>query len=289
MTTRTDSLQTTHDLLTAQLDGLATRGDWRAYLDVAARFHQYSAGNLLLILAQRPDASQVAGYRGWQRLGRQVRKGEQGIRILAPCTYRRPDDPDDDTPEPPAAADRPRRTTALRGFRATSVFDITQTDGDPLPAAPHIPRLDGDAPAHAWQQLADLVEDRGYRLERRAADRCPDANGQTDHSTRTVRVRPDLSPAQAVKTLAHELAHILLHAPDGGTLPTRRVAEVEAESVAYLTTHHLGLDSSAYTLGYVAGWSGGDTALVRTTADRVVACARSITQQLRPAPEPTPA
>src|SRR5436853_6691263 len=92
-------------------------------LTAAARFHHYSPANVLLILRQRPDATRVAGYRTWQQLGRQVRRGERGIAVLAPCTYLRPADDDHN--------DESRRI--LRGFKVAHVFDISQTDGDPLP------------------------------------------------------------------------------------------------------------------------------------------------------------
>ncbi|MGH7358774.1 MAG: ImmA/IrrE family metallo-endopeptidase, partial [Acidimicrobiia bacterium] len=110
---------------------------------------------------------------------------------------------------------------------------------------------------------------------------CAPANGRTDWTDHTVTVRPDLEPAQRAKTLAHELAHVRLHGPggDGAVLsPPRK--EVEAESVAYLVAAHVGLDSTDYTIPYVAHWSGGDLDLVLATADRVVDTARHITDEL---------
>lgn len=123
MTTTTDRLQSAHEELTAAVEALVSGDDWTAMLDVAGRFHSYSPNNCILILTQRPDAAHVAGSRQWQALGRQVRKGEHGIRILAPCTYKRDTDTDS------APTDEPARV--LRGFKIATVFDISQTDGDP--------------------------------------------------------------------------------------------------------------------------------------------------------------
>ena len=256
-----DTLTAAHQHLTNAVAALVTGDDWQRMLAVATRFHHYSAGNVMLITAQRPDATHVAGYRTWQRLGRNVRRGEHGIAILAPCTYRRPADTtgDDDA----AAA-------VLRGFRIIHVFDIAQTDGEPLPdVAPAL--LTGDDPTGLYDRLAGQIFAAGFELRR---GNCRPANGVTDYATRTVTIGDDLAPAQAAKTLAHELGHVLLH--DGTEYATgcRGRAEVEAESVAYLIGAAAGLDTGGYSFAYIAHWSGGDPAAVHATAARVIDAAR---------------
>jgi hypothetical protein len=162
------------------------------------------------------------------------------------------------------------------------VFDVTQTDGPPLPAPPRPVLLPGAAPPGLWDALATPMHVAGYRLER--GDTAP-ANGVTDHRDRTVIVHHSLGEAQAVKTLAHELGHVLLHQPD--QLPagfTRGRAEVEAESFAYLVTGAHGLDAGDYSAAYVLGWAHGDPQLVLATADRVITAARPVLTQLTPAP-----
>jgi len=272
-----DRLSEIHDRLMTAVDALTTSDSWRAMLTVAARFHTYSPNNVLLIAAQRPDATRVAGYRAWTQLGRQVRKGERGIAILAPVLRRRTDDESTRDDNAAAAAEAPTRL--LRGFRVTHVFDISQTDGPDLPDV-RPATLDGVAPLGLWADLLDQVEAAGYTFG--YADLAP-ANGRTDFTDRSVLMHRDLPAAQKVKTLAHELAHVQLHAPD--TRPEgchRPRAEVEAESVAYVVTAAHGLASDDYTVPYVTGWAGGDRELVASTATRVLSCARSILHHAAP-------
>src|SRR4051794_28465200 len=189
-----DRLASAHAQLLSAVDALIDGPAWRRMLDVAARFHRYSPNNVLLISLQRPEATRVAGYQTWRQLGRQVRKGETGIAILAPVAARRPTAAGD---VPPEEADRDHSPRVLRGFRVTHVFDVSQTDGPPLPEVrPQL--LDGAAPLGVWAALLDQVEAAGYALG--YADVAP-ANGRTSHLDRTVVLRPDLTGAQSVKTL----------------------------------------------------------------------------------------
>jgi hypothetical protein len=272
-----DRLRELHGQLEAAFADLVTGDDWARMLAVAARFHHYSPANVILILRQRPDASRVAGYRTWQSVGRYVRRGEHGIAILAPCTYAARHD---DEAEP--ADDQPRGRP--RGFKVAHVFDLAQTDGDPLPdVRPSL--LDGDAPAGLWRALAGQVAIAGLALER---GDCRPANGRTDYKTRTVTIRDDISDAQAAKTLAHELAHVLLHDGTEYGLGCRGLVEVEAESVAYIVATASGLTTDAYTLPYVAHWADGNINAIKATAGRVISTAHTILAALDPAPD-TPA
>jgi len=198
----TDRLAEAHELLATAVEELTSGDDWARMLEVAGRFTRYSFGNVLLITMQRPHATRVAGYRTWQSLGRQVRKGERGIKILAPCRYVDAIVTNEDGSE--------HKLYGVRGFTTATVFDLSQTDGDDLPdVGPTL--LAGDGVAGLWDALAAQVAAQGYTLEH---GDCGGANGCTDHQARTVRVRDDVSEAQATKTLAHELAHVVVELLD---------------------------------------------------------------------------
>lgn len=271
-TAKADRLSEAHDQLVAAVQSIVSGEDWSRMLEIASRFHRYSAGNVFLIMLQRPDATRVAGYRAWQDLGRQVRRGEHGIRILAPCQYRRTET-DPETGEETTYA-------GVRGFTTTTVFDLSQTDGDDLPdVSPTF--LEGGGCAALWGALVDQVKEAGYTLER---GECFGANGQTDHSVRTVRVRDDVSDAQATKTLCHELAHVLLHPDTSDYFRCRGRSEVEAESVAYLVCQAAGLATDGYSFPYVARWADGDAQVVQDTAGRVLGAARTILARIESEP-----
>jgi hypothetical protein len=184
-----DRLAALHDRLTAQVEDLVDSDRWKQFLAVAARFHRYSANNVLLLLSQMPSATRVAGYRRWQSLGRQVRRGEAGLAILAPCVSRAR--PLDDT----EAEERPELVRVLQGFRVAYVWDISLPEVRPT-------LLAGQAPDGLWDALAAQVHQAGFELRRGA---CGGANGRTDYAARLVTVRDDVDDAQAAKTLAHEL------------------------------------------------------------------------------------
>lgn len=267
-----------HELLSAKVAALTDSDEWRAMLAMAARFHHYSWRNCLMILAQRPDATRVAGYRTWQGLGRQVRKGEAGIKIWAGFEYTTEDDEHRDANGEP---EKVRRT----GYKVEHVWDVSQTDGEDLPeVTPEL--LTGEAPERLWEALAAQVAGRGYELRREAVPGSPNANGAVTPAERTVRVRSDLSDAAAVKTLAHELGHICCGHADGSCTDPRSRREVEAESVAFLVCDAFGLDTSGYTIAYVAGWApeGKETETVAESAETVVKAARVIIDAAQPKP-----
>jgi hypothetical protein len=246
MTTRpdpADRLAAVHAQLIDAVEALATGEEWQRMLTIAARFPTYSTGNVLLIGVQRPDATKVAGIRTWNSLGRRVRKGEKGIAILAPCLYRPRSELDTVAPprrrdtRRPGDADRKAvsaATTAgsdgltvptqreLRGFRVAFVFDVQQTEGEPLAeVAPAELKL--AAPEHLVDRLRDLRRADGYTVR---DGPCGTAYGYTDFATRTVQIREGVAGGQGAKTLAHDLLTAPT-APPGGDLrgvPRRHAA-----------------------------------------------------------------
>lgn len=248
--------------LTEGVARLTTSADWQRYLDVQSRFHSYSFGNVLLIAAQCPTASRVAGFHAWRKLGRHVVKGEKAIWILAPMVYKQDD---------PATGEDER---VIRGFKYVPVFDVAQTDGEELPSVCN--RLDGEAPVELFLRLVRVAGSLGFTVE--MADLPGSTNGDCSHLENRIRIRVGNAPAQQVKTLAHEIAHAILHED----YSDRALAELEAESTAYIVCRALGIDSSEYSLGYVATWAGGGDQAITAIKDSCERIQKTAAQILRP-------
>lgn len=214
---------------------------WTEYLRTMSKFHNYSACNCLLIMMQCPTASLVAGYRTWQKeFKRNVKKGEKAIRILAPM-QRKHKDVDEDGNE---------IEIIFTTFRAVPVFDLSQTDGEPLKTVAK--ELKGDADADL---IAKLIKVAPVPVS--FVDFDGSAYGYYSHDGEIV-VRDSIDDKQKVKTLVHEIAHSILHSKDGEQADAdRRTREVQAESVAYVVLSYLGIDTSEYSFGYVATWGSG--------------------------------
>lgn len=219
------------------------------YLETAAQFHNYSWGNQMLIAFNRPDATQVAGYQAWRALGRQVRKGERGIAILAPVAIRLKDDAGEDTNE-------------IRvGFKTVHVFDVAQTDGDPLPEPP-----DWKSPEQDAALAAGLIAfARAAGITVTTQDLPAEVQGQSRGGAIV------LSPAAGTKTLIHELAHEMLHRHMLAGLLPREVKELQAESVAYVVARHFGLEPAG-SPNYLALW-GAEGKDIRATLATIQRCA----------------
>lgn len=223
---------------------LADSDEWKRYLDCQAKFRQYSFNNTMLILCQRPDATQVASFKTWKDLGRFPTKGS-GIYIWAPHTK---------TVEKVDRATGEKREGQELGFHMTTVHDVSDTFGDELPEP--VKLLQGDAPEGLFGKLTEVAQEIGYRVQvTPEIDGHPGANGLCEFGSRMLTVAGNRSALQQVKSLAHEIAHAKLH--ENSELP-RGLKELEAESAAYVACQSLGLDTSDYSLGYVAEWSGGD-------------------------------
>ncbi|OAV78275.1 ArdC-like ssDNA-binding domain-containing protein [Dietzia sp. 111N12-1] len=262
---RAEKVEQMHDELSAAVDALTQSGQWLRWLDFLGSFHRYSFNNTMLIQVQCPHATQVAGFKAWQAKGRQVRKGEKGIRIFGK-PFRKVTEEDEQTGEktskwvkcPPPVA---------------TVFDISQTDpieGVEQPTAP-VAQLQGDDHAALYERISEWMTGQGWTVTR---EQIPgESNGYcTVDGTRRIVVDADLSDAHAAKTAIHEAAHAILHTDDEGTLttePDQATRELEAESVAYVVAALHDLDTSDFSVGYLASWSGGQADTVKATAVRV--------------------
>ena len=250
---------------------------YKAYLDFMGKFYNYSVNNTILIWMQKPDASLVAGYQTWQKkFKRQVRKGEKGITILAPCPHKFTKKIEDEE------GNVEEKEIQYTSFRATTVFDISQTDGDEIPRIP-------------CNELTGEVENFEELLEKlKAVSPVPvsfeDIQGGAKGYFHTVENRiailKGMSQQQTIKTLIHEISHAILHDRENGEEKdaNKGTKEVQAESVAYTVCSMLGLDTSDYSFGYVAGWSAGKEAKELNASMEVIRkTAKDIIESLRAA------
>ena len=244
----------------------------KAYLAMLGRFHRYSLGNVILIALQRSDATRVAGYRTWQRLGRQVKQGQRAIRILAPIAYRkrkRREVREDETVQ------RDDETDEVLAFKPAAVFDVSQTDGEPLA---EFARVSGD-PAEHLLRLKYLGLSRGIMLE--YTNRIGSAQGASGGGK--IFLRTDLAPAEEFSTLVHELAHEMLH--QDKTERSKTVRETEAEAVAFVVSQAVGLECGTASSDYVQLYQGSKTTLleslerIRGTAGEIIEAVLSEREQ----------
>ena len=241
---------------------------YREYLRVMSKFHNYSFNNTLLIAMQKPDASLVAGFSAWKNnFGRNVMKGQKGIKIIAPSPFKIRQEVgkiDPHTQKPIIGKDgKPvteEKEIKIPAYKVVSVFDVSQTEGKELPDIA-VDELTGDV---------ERYRDFFAALEKTSPvpigfEQIPgSSHGYYHLEDKRIAIQEGMSELQTLKTAIHEIAHAKLHdidlnAPENEQQPRvdRRTREVEAESVAYTVCQHYGLDTSDYSFGYVAGWSSG--------------------------------
>ena len=189
------------------------------YLEYCSRFHDYSPRNIWLIIQFQPNATLVAGFQRWISLNRFVRKGERGIPILAPIMVK--EDEKDGI-----------ETKRLVGFKVVYVYDVAQTDGDPLPPRPEWKSPEKNNALNTW--LLQFAQNRGIAVT------FTNLSGETQGRSRGGAI--EISPTAGTKTTVHEIAHELMHR-DKNNLQNREIKELEAEGVAYVVCRHFGLDN----------------------------------------------
>jgi antirestriction protein ArdC len=253
-------------LVTERLADLtANTAQWAAWARTLARFHHYSFQNTLLIWTQAPDATRVAGYKTWQALGRQVRKGEHGITIFAPMVSRTKKKTDATAEsEDEASSNASIAPSTYISFRTATVFDIAQTDGDSLDIPEPTP-LTGDALPGFLDTLVSVI-DLPIQFTT-----LPDGTfGVWTPADGTIRITVNADPTQQIKTLLHEWSHAL-GVPDAEAAKTRHggTEEVIAETTAMVVAGYCGLDTTAYSQAYVGGWAQGDPKQLQAVAGAV--------------------
>ena len=255
------------DKLEEGLKELFESEKYKSYLSTMSKFHNYSFNNTLLIALQRPDASLVAGYQAWQKnFNRHVNKGERGIRILAPAPYKIKEERDKLDPvtgEVMLDKDGTPQTEEVEikipAFRAVSVFDVSQTDGEPLP------ELEAKELLSTVEGYEDFINAITYVAHAPIGfEDIPGASkGYFNIEKNRIAVQEGMSESQTLKTMVHETAHSMLHNKEVNKedilapAKDRNTKEVEAESIAFTVYNHFSIDTSDYSVGYIAGWSNG--------------------------------
>src|SRR6202142_628298 len=242
-----------------------------AYLGAMAKFRNYSFGNIMLIARQKPDATNVAGLRTWNSLGRFVRRGEKGIFILAPMVGNKRNK--EESAEQNTDAKETQRT--LYGFRGVYVFDVTQTEGKELPT---LTEVNGDVSGYR-ERLFKFVEAQSVELS--FSERIAPAKGLSYGGK--ITLLSGMQPAEEFSTLVHEIAHEMLHRGDRRTLTTKQVRETEAEAVAFVVCQSVGLQNGTSSQDYIQLWHG-DANLLRESLEAVQQTAAVILGGIAPEP-----
>ena len=246
---------------------------YRKYLTTMSRFHKYSLNNVMLIHSQRPDATLVAGFNKWKNsFGRHVKKGEKGIQILAPTPYKikvekEKLDPETKLPMIDENGDpvTEEKEVSIPMFKVVSVFDVSQTEGKPLPQLAY--SLSG-AVEHYEEFMEALKRTSTVPIKVEHTEK--NVDGFFDLTNQSITIQAGMSEIQTVCAVIHEIAHSRLHnydhmtelADDGETLlapaeKDRHTEEVEAESISYAVCQYFGIETSENSFGYIASWSQG--------------------------------
>jgi hypothetical protein len=223
-----------------------------AYLNAMSRFHNYSFGNILEIARQKPDAIRVAGFWKWKELGRSVKKGEKGIRILAPIVGIRRKTDEEAAKSDPAYQNKP----VLVGFRSAYVFDVSQTEGAELP---ELREISGDVGENRDRLIA-FIECQGIELV--FTERIAPALGMSYGGR--IAILPGQSKAEEFSTLVHELAHEMLHKAERRTATTKTVRETEAEAIAFVIGKAVGLETGTASADYIQLYHGNASLLAES-------------------------
>ncbi len=199
------------------------------YLNFCSRFHRYSFSNRILIWSCRPDATLVAGFKTWPKMGRRVKKGAKGIPIFTPMTIRKKQDTDEDTEE----------EDFLR-FKVAYVFDVSDTEGDPLPRL-DILAVDGET--RLLGAMEAFTRSLGIKLGYSSDKALEYLRAAGVSAKGRIEIKSSLTSSQRFYVLAHELAHELMHDLQARKTLSTKVKELEADATAYVVSKHFGLET----------------------------------------------
>lgn len=286
---REDKIKEITERLEQGIKELFTSERYKEYLRVMSQFHRYSFNNTVLIAMQKPDASLVAGYQAWQKkFNRHVKRGEKGIQIISPAPVKEKyevEKIDPETKEPVLRPDGQPETEEVEHiiprFRVATVFDVSQTDGEPLPEL-----MEGNLTASVenfeqFMEAIRAVSPAPIRFDEITSG----ANGYYSLTDKEIVIQSGMSESQTMKTAVHEVTHALLHDRDQmkeqGIVKDKQTIEVEAESVASTVCEFFGLDTSSYSFPYIASWSSSmEMRELRSSMDTIRRTAGDFIEQM---------
>lgn len=251
---------------------------YKSFLQMCGKFHQYSFNNVLLILSQCPKAQVCSSYTTWKSMKMPVKKGEKGIKILCPITYsykkKNSSNDDGNTVED-------TDTLVVQGvrFKIGHVFDVSQVEGDLLTLTNELT----DDTESLKKLVDEFINSSSVKVTFDSSLKKGGANGYYDLNTKSISLREGMSGMQTFKTLIHETAHSILH-DNKNVKYSRKEAEVQAESTAFVVCSALGLDTSEYSFGYIASWSSGkdikelkdSISIIEKASKEILECINSI-------------
>ncbi len=276
-----DKVKEALEKLEKGIDEVCNSEKYLNYLKFLSKFHRYSYNNCIMIFLQFPDATLVAGYNAWKKMGRTVKRGEKGIQILAPVPYKVKVEDEDDKPLAEGEIEELSSTdngqTVIRTFfKPVYVFDVSQTEGKEIetPAS----ELKGDV--KDFDTIFECIKSLAT-VPVEFEDIPGTTKGYYSRTKQKIAIKNGMSQEQTLKTLVHELTHSRLHCDDkpedNPDSNRRQIEEVEAESVAYVVCSYLGIDTGDYSFAYVDGWSSrdrrelkGSLSLISRTADQII-------------------
>lgn len=274
-----DRLKEITDRLEQGVTELFDSDHYKEYLRVMARFHRYSFNNTLLIAMQCPGATRLAGFQSWKKFGRHVKKGEKGIKVIAPTPFKKTVEEDGEEKE-----------VVVPRYKVVSTYDVSQTEGKPLPEIASTLTGSVDSYDDFMAALAQVSPvPIGFE------DISGSAYGYYSTMEKRIAVREGMSQQQTLKTLVHEISHAKLHdvglskPKDERPQIDRQTMECQAEAIAFVCCERFGLDTSDYSFGYIAGWSSGrelkelrsSLEIIRDTAAEIIDSVEDCLQEMR--------
>jgi antirestriction protein ArdC len=220
---------------------------WKEFLKFQSHFYNYSFGNTVMIFMQKENATYVAGFKTWNKLGRYIKKGEKAIKILAPVKVKVKEEKKNKENEEKKGREEQKERYVLKGFKVVNVFDISQTEGKDVPEICRELKGKSVKIETLYNKLLSIIKIPVIREPLRGP------KGYYDPLKNIISIKEDMDPKQKLKTLVHEYAHYKLHSKK--TDFTRAEQEVQAEGIAFIVLNHFGIDTSSYSFEYITTYS----------------------------------